>query len=531
VRKIISILIALGLVLALSTIATPVSADVDAAGVTPVTDCAGANATYTIVFNITADLLEGGGSITVDFPEDTDISAITHVRVDWNGSGDIEVPAAWITKGAGAVLTFYVPMHIVVGTNPLVEVVVLGVKNPTTGGSYKLTVNTNAPVDATPVASLAYTIKPAYSDYGLVVDFGPTYPGIAKGFVPPFKACGQADNVTGNETFNTTLIGGNWYTQFDLILAVEEEGCATPCTNATMTFNVTAFPTPSTGCVVSLNFSNHNQFFSLTPTSSSGTLVYNITLSTSVNETFEMLLHFNKVGEYEICFDVTCPGDPAGTCPDCLPATGPVSIVDGPVCYPFNVHQWKDAAKIELKEKWNLISLPLVPFDGAIDVLLASLDAEALDGDMVDDLVSIWSYDAAAASWSMYDGGGLTEMIPDASYWVRMTYPNATHMPYNWWVWGTARAMPPASPLAYLMEPGWNMFGFTSLGSMTAGAYLWNFGVTVPPDPAYPLAYTWDNTGSWLTSTWDIVSFPAEALNPGDGVWGFFPTGGTVVPP
>jgi hypothetical protein len=234
------------------------------------------------------------------------------------------------------------------------------------------------------------------------------------------------------------------------------------------------------------------------------------------------------VGEYEICFDVTCPGDPAGTCPDCTPATGPVSIIDGPVCYPFNVHQWKDAAKIELKEKWNLISLPLVPFDGAIDVLLASLDAEALDGDMVDDLVSIWSYDAAAASWSMYDGGGLTEMVPDTSYWVRMTYPNATHMPYNWWVWGTARAMPPAAPSVYPVCAGWNMFGFTHLVDMPSDDYLWNF----PAGPTRPLVYGWDNTGNWLTSDWNLIDIVgSEDLESGQGYWGYFPSGGNIVPP
>jgi hypothetical protein len=299
--------------------------------------------------------------------------------------------------------------------------------------------------------------------------------------------------------------------------------------NATLTVDVTAFPSPSTGAEVKLIIGS--QSFTLTPTASNGTLTANVTLILGANITFaSSMLHFNKVGEYTICFDLTCPGDPAGTCPDCLPAGEPYTIVDGPVCFDFDVKQWKDAAKIELKEKWNLISLPLVPFDKDIDVLLASLDPEALDGDAVDELITIWSYDAATAAWSMYEGGGLTEMVPDFSYWVRMSYP-FVGSGYNWWVWGTARAMPPDAPLAYVMTPGWNMFGFTNLASMTAGSYLWNFGVTVPPDLPYPLAYTWDNTGSWATSTWDIVSFPAEMLNPGDGLWGFFPTGGTVVPP
>jgi hypothetical protein len=132
----------------------------------------------------------------------------------------------------------------------------------------------------------------------------------------------------------------------------------------------------------------------------------------------------------------------------------------------------------------------------------------------------------------MYDGGGLTEMVPDTSYWVRMTYPDAGNYPYNWWVWGTAKAMPPAPPLAYLMEPGWNMFGFTSLGTMTSVAYLWNFGSPVPPELPYPLIYGWTNTGSWLTSGWTLVDPTVpDSMFSGQGYWGFFPHGGTVVPP
>jgi hypothetical protein len=206
-----------------------------------------------------------------------------------------------------------------------------------------------------------------------------------------------------------------------------------------------------------------------------------------------------------------------------LPATGPESIIDGPVCYPFSVHQWKDAAKIELDEKWNLISLPLVPFDTNIDVLLASLDAEALDGDGVDDLISIWSYDAATATWTMYEGGGLTEMVDGKGYWARLSYPITASPAYNWWVWGTARAMPPAAPSAYAMAAGWNMFGFTSLGSMTLSAYLWNFS-------PLPLVYGWTNTGDWMTSGWDL-KVGGDSLAVGQGYWGYFTAAGTIVPP
>jgi hypothetical protein len=159
---------------------------------------------------------------------------------------------------------------------------------------------------------------------------------------------------------------------------------------------------------------------------------------------------------------------------------------------------------------------------------------------LVNDLVSIWYYDQCKAGseankWSMWSstGGNLTTMADGKSYWVRMNYPMGAAN-YTWWVFGTARAMPPAAPLAYTMCPGWNMFGFTSLVGMTSGAYLWNFGGGAPELP-YPLVYGWNNTGSWTTSTWQLVTPLApnlgDPMSVGQGYWGYFPTGGTVVPP
>jgi hypothetical protein len=69
----------------------------------------------------------------------------------------------------------------------------------------------------------------------------------------------------------------------------------------------------------------------------------------------------------------------------------------------------------------------------------------------------------------------------------------------------------------------WNMFGFTSLTDMTLTAYLWNF-------TTLPLVYGWNNTGDWATSGWQVKTGPST-LNSGQGYWGFFPTGGMVVPP
>lgn len=533
-RKIISILVALGLVLALSTMVVPTAGAACTAEVVLSNYCAAkTGVTYTINFTSPVTLLPGNDKLSVDFADGTGLGSVTKTDVTVEDVTDTDSGTPTAITVSGTHIEFAVPAAtLTIEAGHEVKITINKVSNPATGGAKILNLDYQLVCCPAVVFDCAtYTIKPAKSTYSFMLDFDPTYPGIAEDFVPPFKACGQADNVTGEEDFDTVYYAPNWYTQFDIVLVEEVEGCAPACVNATLSFNVTAFPTPSTGAVVSLNISG--EFFALTPTASGDTLTANITLTPGSNITFPSLLHFNKIGEYEICFDITCPGDPAGTCPECLPATGPVSIVDGPVCYPFNVHQWKDAAKMVLDEKWNLISLPLVPFDKDIDVLLESLDAEALDGDAVADLIAIWYYDqckdvAEDLKWSMYEGGGLEEMADGASYWVRMSYPMTAS--YNWWVWGTARAMPPDSPSAYAMCPGWNMFGFTSLVDITSGAYLWNFGGGAPELP-YPLIYGWQNTGDWATSGWLLVTPPADSMFVGQGYWGYFPTGGTVVPP
>ena len=521
-RKIISILVALGLVLAFSAVAMPTTGAACAADVTLSNYCAGSTlVTYTINFTSPVTLLSGNDKLSVDFADGTGLGSVLKTDVGVTDVTDTIGPfSPTAITVSGTHIEFAVPAGLdMLEAGNEVKITIAKVTNPVTGGAKTLDLDYQLMCCEAVVFDCAtYIIKPAKSSYALKVDFGPTYPGIAEDFVPPFKACGQNDTLAD---FNTTYIAPNWYDQFDLNLVETVVGCAPACVNATLSFNVTAFPTPSTGAVVSLNISG--EFFALTPAASAGVLTANITLVAGTNITFPSLLHFNKVGEYTICFDVTCPGDPAGSCPECLPASGPVSIVDGPVCYDFNVHQWKDAGKIILDEKWNLISLPLVPFDTSIDVLLASLDAEALDGDAVDDLISIWSYDTATAAWTMYDGGGLTDMVDGAGYWARMSYPNAGNMPYNWWVWGTAKAMPPDAPSAYAMAAGWNMFGFTSLSTMTVDTYLWNFAST-------PLVYGWDNTGDWTTSGWALM-VGATSLVPGQGYWGYFTTAGTVVPP
>jgi hypothetical protein len=519
VRKIISILLALGLVLTFSVVAMPATAGAacTAAVISQTDDCAGEDNVVCINFTIPVTLLAGNDKLSATFPAGTTFPTWTTGDITVADDGAVAIHAN-VTQAVvtGTHVEFPIPPMPAIDAGSVVTLCI-EVTNPA-GGTYQIDLDYQLACCAAEVFDCAaWVVKPAISTYSLMVDFGLTYDGIAEDFVPPFKACGQNSTAAAaNHSFNTTFVGGAWHSPFELILVEETEGCDPPCVNATLSFNVTAFPAEGTPHV-SLNISGES--FILTPTSSGGTYSQNVTLLLGQNISFVSLLHFDEVGQYTICFEFTCPGTPGGSCQTDPPCVAGEDFIIAEGCYDFEVHQWKDAAKIVLQEKWNLISLPLVPFDTDIDILLESLSAAGLA-----DLISIWSYDTASATWTMYSGGGLTEMVDGKSYWVRMDYP--TGAAFNWWVWGHARAMPPLSPSAYPMSAGWEMFGFTSLVNMQidgVGGYLWNF-------TTLPLTYGWINTGSWMTSGWDII-LAGETLTSGQGYWGYFPTGGTVVPP
>jgi len=516
VRKIISILIALGLVLGFSVMATPVAAAVSGVSVSVAPNCAGSPAAYNVTFNISASLTEGVHTVTIEFPAGTTVPtsfATGKIIIGGMGVFGTEVTVA------GQKVTFLVPKDIVPpGDNPvLVQFAAdAGLKNPLTpGATYKVKVNTSRAPDSTPVESAAYTIAPAISVYGFEWDSNPTYPGIAVDFVPPFKACGQAGYPGAYQ-----LPGGATQNAFNLTLAPTTVGCAAPCTqNVTINVTLTAAPAGST---VTLNLTNTPTWGgTLTPTAPSF-VVGSVLLSVSTTIEWAGLIHFDTVGTYQICFDVICP---AGT-PDCnaIPpcVVGAVSVVHK--CYDFKVYQWKDAQKITLQEKWNLISLPLVPLVGAsgniADMLLSIPAADRAK------ILSIWSYDCTAKTFSTWGPGftSLTTMVDGKAYWVRVTNPYSTTACGNitWWVFGTVKPMPPASPAQYPVCAGWNMVGFLGTAASTPAAYLWNW-------TALPIIYGWSQ-GCWNVQNWDVIS-GGDNLQPGQGYWMAFPAAGAVYVP
>jgi hypothetical protein len=559
VRKIISILAALGVILGLTLVAVPLAADETMDGVTCPTDCsgwgvvdadpapgdfcAGMSSDYWIGWSPTGmlapiTLIPGTDSLSVEFPTGTDLTKVGAgdvILYDWTLVQSAVVPLADITGNtAGSTrLEFVIPVGFLpnlIAAGDVIEIDVYDVVNPPVPGKYCLFVDY---IDdcCTPVVfdCVEYTVSPAYKEYAFHFDFDKTFPGIAEDFIPPFKACGQ--NRTA-DILTEWIEPIGWFDVFDVILRDENHGCMAPCGNASMWFVIDKCPVGETISFVwdELGVNWFGQF-----TAADIGIEWALPDHDLVNDgpppdvKWECKLHFSSPGTYQMTFYLQCPAVQCGAGEKTWSGTLPITV-----------HQWKDPGKIILEEKWNLVSLPIVPFDTDIASLLASLDAEALDKDGVDDLLSIHYYDRSdfacvdPGTWKVYAHDGsqtsLETMEDGKSYWVRMTYPNQGNMPYTWWIFGTAVPMPPGSPREYPACTGWNMLGLTSRVDVDIMDYLWNWNTS-----DY-VVYGWDNTGSWLTSGWDFVdpwgAYPEYMLETGQGYWACFaaPGGSVFVP-
>lgn len=174
---------------------------------------------------------------------------------------------------------------------------------------------------------------------------------------------------------------------------------------------------------------------------------------------------------------------------------------------------------VSLTGGWNLISLPIVPFNTSIESVLAPLAFPY-------DLISVWYYDCCEDEWLVYGNGHSTPNTMEAgkAYWVRMRYPEEQHgdptvsgtYPYALWVFGTKAPMPPGLPSAYAVCAGWNMVGFRSMEDMAPEDYLGDFSPS-----EYGAIYGWDPyLQDWITNP--------DKLVPGRGYWIPFSVAGTI---
>jgi len=530
VKKIIGILVALGLILSLTVMATPVAAKVTQPQVTLTNPCACSVSGYNITFNTTASLTEGVHCVCVKFPAGTTVPT-TFKDGDILIEGD-PVFGSEVTVNGNTVCFLPPKDYPPPGPIDVDFLPAAGIINPCTAGKYQLEVYTCREPDSAPVKSAKYEIVPCICDLGFEWDSGPTYPGIAENFVPPFKACGQnttgAVNI-GNATHPVFMNAFN-------LSFVADLGCSAPCgQNVTLYMSLVAAPQfpceADPTAYVTINLTGPCSTLNTTKLSFNEcvddepkeiVLASNVGLkcNTTICE-WEGLIHFDTVGEYTICFWAECP---AALGAPCQPPTGDEDDRFAETCLDFKVYQWKDADSITLQEKWNLISLPLVPLvDGiSIEDALASIPA----ADRAD-ILSIWYYDRCEDEWLVWGNGqsSLTTFDDGRAYWMRLAYPLPGCGNVTWWVWGTPKPVPPASPAEYPVCEGWNMLGYTNTTIATAGAYLWNW--TSAPTP---VVYGWTQ-GCWTSQTWNLVAFPGGSLVPGQGYWVAFPKDGSVYQP
>jgi hypothetical protein len=165
-----------------------------------------------------------------------------------------------------------------------------------------------------------------------------------------------------------------------------------------------------------------------------------------------------------------------------------------------------DVANITLIEGWNLISLPLIPLDSAINAVVAGI---------LDNVISVWHYDAAAKRWYSFAPGAssdLTSMRDGKAYWINMKAAETLNLA------GTQMPKGTQLPPAYDVVVGWNMVGFKStVSNVTAADYL--------EGTEYVRIYFFKN------GTWDLIPAPySEFMEPGLGYWLAFTEPGTIYP-
>jgi hypothetical protein len=525
VRKILSILVALGLLLSFSTMAAPAAGAACPATVTVSPACANSvGATYTV--NITVPItLAPGDFLSFEFGAGTTFGTFADgdITVSNNGAAAVGVDAADVAAAAPS-LNVKIPAVGMIFAGNWVLVTIPKVNNPG-AGTYTLELDYQESCCAPVVCGdVDYTITPSASEYDFFWDSSPMYAGIAEGFIPPFQECGQ--NVTQGATPVYNFAAGKYANPFNLILRPTLIGCNPPCSqNVTFTLWLAASPT---GAKVSFGLNNtaaitHN----LTVTDPLTVVtVGNFTLGVNDTMVWNNTIHFDMEGDYQLCFKVWCPPE-AAVCPNCDPEGYTVAEE----CFDIHVEQWKLSFKIPLYAKWNLVSLPFRPFDSDIATMLTSFPN-------ADKVMAIWHYDQCADDWFGYDAMGLTDMVDGDGFWIRMPYgptaPIGTSYG-DWWVFGSDRpydggAAP--TPFNYEVCQGWNMVGFTPVWlagvpqSASDKTYLWNWWDVPGTFADYGLIYGWTPA----TQTWAVQTPNAATLVPGEGYWISFERDGFVYP-
>jgi len=207
-KKIFSIVLALGLVLGLTVVAAPVAADVSEPAVTVSPTTVNDVAEYKIDFDITASLTGGLHYIKIEFPADTTVPAAYD-------TGDITIEgqdiASGDVSGSGQVVTIITPITLSAPEEVnVVFTIDADIQNPTSADDYTLKVWTEK--ETTPVESAEYTITSGPVDlYDESMDFVDSYGTIQAAI----------DDALSDYTIKVVTAGT--YTE-DLVIPADKDG-------------------------------------------------------------------------------------------------------------------------------------------------------------------------------------------------------------------------------------------------------------------------------------------------------------------
>ena len=162
-----------------------------------------------------------------------------------------------------------------------------------------------------------------------------------------------------------------------------------------------------------------------------------------------------------------------------------------------------DTASIELDEGWNLISLPLIPLDSHIEVVLAGI---------MDDVTSAWYWSGIWYSYAPGEPSNLHFIEDGKAYWINMEAAQTLDIA------GTEMPRGGGMPHEYDVVVGWNMIGFKSTNNATAEDYLYGTEVA---------RIYWFKNGTWHTIPGPDYTGDME---PGRGYWVAFTEPGTIYP-
>jgi hypothetical protein len=196
------------------------------------------------------------------------------------------------------------------------------------------------------------------------------------------------------------------------------------------------------------------------------------------------------------CWHTLCVGTTAETCQESPP---------------YNLFLFK----FELRAGWNLISLPCIPEDPDITVVLADLIARQETCCQPPFTFKVYYYDCT--TWYAYNNGSyasLREMDECRAYWIWVSEDISFYIKCSWY------PEPPEVPLKKCYHECWNMVGFTSnvdrdpfVSAVCAPWAAYMAGLAPPDTVAYILG--WDN----VAQVWAPVIQGTNCLVVGQGYW------------